>query len=400
LSYQGIEESRHNRNFGSNSKSNRTENVNVMGADLDFQKNIKHHNIRFGLDGQYNTLKSTANKENIVTGASTPLDTRYPDGDNTMLNIALYISHTWKMYDNLTLVDGIRVGYSTVHSTLVDTALLFHLPYIAVDQKAPVYSGNIGLIHSPSDDLKFSFMVSTGYRVPNVDDISKIFESAPGAVIVPNIDLKPERTINYELGVTNIFNQKTRWENFVYYTQFKDAIVTEKFTFNGRDSIMYDGTLSQVYANQNKKEAYLYGFSSNLISQISDNFRMSLMMNYTYGRIKTDTADSPLDHVSPFMGRFQLTYTNNKFSSDFFVNYNGWKHLKDYNLGGEDNEQYATADGMPAWFTANIRVSYKVHKYVTIQAGVDNIFDTQYRTFASGINAAGRNVFFAIKGNF
>ena len=124
---------------------------------------------------------------------------------------------------------------------------------------------------------------------------------------------------------------------------------------------------------------------------------LSFGMNYTYARIKTDSSDAPLDHIPPFMARVQLTYTNKNFSSDFFVNYNGWKKLKDYYLNGEDNEQYATADGMPAWFTANLRVSYKVNKLLTLQAGVDNIFDTQYRTFASGINAPGRNVFAAIR---
>jgi hemoglobin/transferrin/lactoferrin receptor protein len=280
---------------------------------------------------------------------------------------------------------------------LVDTALQFHLPFTVIDQKTPVYSGSIGIIHSPTDDLKLSFLVSTGFRVPNVDDITKIFASSPGAVIVPNTDLKPERTINYEAGITNIFNEKARWENVVYYTDLYDAIVTDKFKFNGQDSILYDATLSQVYANQNKGRAYVYGFSSNFKSQCSEHLMLSLMLNYTYGRIKTDSSDYPLDHIPPFLSRLLLSYTDNNFSSDFFINFNGWKRLKDYNLGGEDNEQYATQDGMPAWFTLNLHASYKVHKLITLQSGVDNIFDTQYRTFASGINAPGRNIFVAMR---
>lgn len=86
-----------------------------------------------------------------------------------------------------------------------------------------------------------------------------------------------------------------------------------------------------------------------------------------------------------------------KFSANFFVNYNGWKKAKNYSTSGEDNAQYAPVEGMPAWFTANLRVSYKVYKYITIQSGIDNIFDTQYRTFSSGINAPGRNIFAVIR---
>ncbi|HMT27744.1 MAG TPA: TonB-dependent receptor, partial [Bacteroidia bacterium] len=261
VNYQNVEESRHTRSFNSDNLSHRTENVNVMGLNLDIQKFISHHTIRFGLDGQYNTLKSTAESENIATSEVKPLDTRYPDGDNTMMNIALYISHTWQINDQLVLVDGLRFGYSTLHSTFEDTTF-FNLPYKDADQSNPVYSGNIGLINNIGDDWKLSLMLSTGYRVPNVDDLAKVFESSAGSVIVPNPDLKPEQTITTEIGITKFFNQNTRWENVVYYTAFKDAIVTDKFTYNGQDSIMYDGTMSEVLANQNKQEAYIYGFSS------------------------------------------------------------------------------------------------------------------------------------------
>ena len=399
VNYQNIEESRHTRKFSKDNLTHRTERVNVIGANLDFQKIINSNNIRFGFDGQFNTLKSTANQEDIVTGGTSPLDTRYPDGDNTMLNSALYFSHTWQINDKLILTDGIRVGFSMLHSTFVDTSF-YHFPFTEVTQNNPVYSGSIGIINNPSDDWKLSILFSTGYRVPNVDDLSKVFESAPGSVIVPNPDLKPEQTFNSELGITKIFGHSTRWENSIYYTRFFDAIVTDQFQFNGQDSIIYDGEMSQVMANQNKKNAYIYGFSSNINSQCNDNFYLSLMMNYTYGRIKTDTSDYPLDHIPPFMARLQLTYTNNNFSSDFFVKYNGWKKLKNYNMGGEDNQQYATPEGMPAWFTVNFRASCKVYKMITLQAGVDNIFDTQYRTFASGINAPGRNIYGSIRFNF
>jgi hemoglobin/transferrin/lactoferrin receptor protein len=396
LNYQKVEESRHNRNFGSKFLTHRVENVDVVGANLDFLKIIKSHSIRSGVDVQLNLLESTATRENIIADTSGKWDTRYPDGDNTMNNYAFYISHTWIINEQLTLNDGVRVGYSSLRSTLVDTALLFHLPYTTLEQETPVYSGSIGLIHSPTDDLKLSAMLSTGFRVPNVDDLAKVFAPPSGGVIVPNVDLKPEKTINYEIGIAKIYNGKTRWENVVYYTTIKDIAVVEKFSYNGQDSIMYDGTLSQVYANQNKNKAYIYGFSSNLLSQATEHFMMRLGINYTYGRVKTDSSDVPLDHIPPFTSQLAFMFNNNNFSADFMLNYQAWKRLKDYG-GGEDNPQYATPDGMPAWFTANLRVSYKVHKLVTLQAGVDNIFDTQYRTFASGINAPGRNVLAAIR---
>lgn len=402
LNYQYIVESRHNRNFGSNFKNHREEKVNVIGANLDFQRVVSKHNIRFGADIQLNNLTSKATREDIVADTSINWSTRYPDGDNSMNNYSAYISHTWKLNDQLTITDGLRLGYSTLKSTFKDTVrppdpLPAALPFKEVSQNTPVYSGSLGVIHSPTEKLKLSLLFSTGYRVPNIDDVTKMFDPAPGTVIVPNEDLKPEMTLNYELGVTNIFGESTSWENVIYYTDYIDAIVTDEFSYNGQDSIMYDGTMSRVYANQNKGKAYVYGFSSEIRSTCGENLYGSFGLNYTYGRVKTDSTDVPLDHIPPFMMHLQLGYTNDRFGADFSVNYNGWKKIKDYSPGGEDNGQYATPEGMPAWFTLNLRCSYKVHRLITLQAGVENILDTQYRAFASGINAPGRNVFGAIR---
>ncbi|MBK9541980.1 MAG: TonB-dependent receptor [Bacteroidetes bacterium] len=396
INFQNIEESRHTRRFNNVHIQHRVERVNVIGFNADFKRTTNKHTLRFGLDAQYNTLESTAKEEDISNGSEEPVDTRYPDGDNTMSNAAVYFSHTWRINNNLTLTDGLRVGFISLNSTFKDTSF-FHLPFTEAKQSNPVYSGSIGLIQSPSDDLKLSLLLSTGFRAPNVDDLAKVFESAPGAVIVPNSDLKPEKTITTEIGIMKIYNEKTSWENTVYYTSFIDAIVTDEFKFNGQDSIQYDGSMSKVYANQNKGEAFIYGFSSNLTSQCTDHLRMTVGINYTYGRVKTDTSNYPLDHIPPFLARMGLKYTYDKFGADFFVNYNGWKKLKDYYLSGEDNEQYATPEGMPAWFTVNLHASYKAWRLLTVQAGVDNIFDTQYRMFASGINGAGRNVFLALR---
>jgi hemoglobin/transferrin/lactoferrin receptor protein len=396
INHQIIEESRHTRRFGKDNLQHRIEKVNVKGLNIDLQRSTGNHELRFGIDAQSNTLKSTANEENIVSNESVALDTRYPDGDNSLISAAAYFSHTWKINDQLALNDGIRLGFISLHSTFSDTTF-FHLPYTKADQSNPVVSGSIGIINTPSDDLKLSLLLSTGFRAPTVDDLSKVFESAPGALIVPNKDLKPEKTVNTELGITKIYNQKTSWENSIYYTQFYDAIVTDKFKYEGKDSILYDGSLSEVLANQNKGRAYIFGFSSGIKSQCTEHLLLSFNMAYTYGRIKTDSSDVPLDHISPFMMKLKLNYTNKKFSSEFAINYSAQKKLKDYYLNGEDNEQYATPDGMPAWFTVNLRASYKIHKLITFQAGVDNVFDIQYRTFASGINAPGRNVFAALR---
>lgn len=398
LNYQAIEESRVSRRFNSNYRDSRIENVGIVGGAFDIHRKSEKNVVRVGIDFQYNDLTSTANRKDIVADTVAKLDTRYPDGNNTLLTTGIYLSHSFQISENLLLTDGLRVGYSYLKSTFIDTTF-FYFPFSDANQQQPLYSGSLGLINTPSDDLKLSVLLSTGFRTPNVDDLAKVFESVKGTVIVPNSDLKPEKTVNSEIGITKWFDSNARWESSIYYTQFIDAIVNDNFSYQGNDSIVYQGVLSRVTANQNKGKAYIYGFATSLNNQFSEHFTTDFSMNYTYGRVKTDSADVPLDHIPPFMARLGLTYKLEKFNANFFVIYNGWKKAKDYSTSGEDNAQYAPAEGMPAWFTANFRVSYKVHKYITIQSGIDNIFDTQYRTFSSGINAPGRNIFGVIRFN-
>lgn len=400
VNYQSLEESRVSRRFNSVFKDSRVENVGVIGATLQFVKSFTKNYLVFGVDGQYNTLKSTAERRNVLMDTAGNWDTRYPNGKNQFNSLALFWNHRFRLNENVTLVDGFRLGLSSLSSTIADTTF-FPLPITDFKQSNPVYSGSIGIVSTPSSDWKFSSNLSTGYRVPNVDDLAKIFESNPSnkQVIVPNTNLKPEQTVTFDLGLIKYFGRDIYWENALYYTNFTNAITLGTATFNGNDSIVYDGVMSKVYSPNNSRNAFVYGYSSTFKAELNSYFILSAGFTYTYGRIKTDSTDVPMDHIPPFLANVSLSYKKEKFSTQFFVNYNGWKRLKDYNPEGEDNLQYATPEGMPAWFTVNMLAAYQFHKLFQLQAGVDNLFDTQYRTFASGINSPGRNVFVRLNFN-
>ena len=154
-----------------------------------------------------------------------------------------------------------------------------------------------------------------------------------------------------------------------------------------------------MLANQNKEKAFIYGCNVQWKSKWGKHFTGTAGVNYTYGRIKAENENSPLDHIPPLMARGSMQYQFGKMDGEIFLIYCAAKRLKDYYLNGEDNEQYATPDGMPAWMTLNLRLSYLLSKQFTIQCGVDNLFDTQYRVFASGINAPGRNLILALRAN-
>lgn len=399
LSYQDIEESRYDRRFNNNNRNERIEQVGVYGLTIDFQKKNGGHSIRYGVDGQFNTITSIANRYNVATGEITAQSTRYPDGDNTMNQLAAYATHTWQMSDHWTLNDGLRLGGSWLHSTFIDKTF-FPFPFDEINQSYLTSSGNVGIIYTPTS-WKFSLLTSTGFRAPNIDDLAKVFDSTPGTVIVPNPDLTAEKTVNGDFSITKFFGSKVRLEGTLFGTQFYDAIVVTPGTFNGQSEIDYNGQLSQVMTAQNKGHAFLYGYTFGTRVDFNENFAFTGSYNYTYGRVKNDDGSkSPLDHIPPAFGRLGIQYATKKFRSELFSNFSGWKKLADYSNSGEDNLQYATAEGMPSWYTLNLRLSYDWLPALTIQAGADNMMDLQYRTFASGINAPGRNIFVSLRVKF
>lgn len=399
LSYQQVEESRHDRRFNRPNRRNQIENVDVVGITIDFNKKFNLHQLRYGFDGQLNSLTSTAFNENIITGEISSVGTRYPGGDNSMKFFALYATDTYDLSSRTSINTGIRLGYSSLNAEFTDKTF-FPFPFETVSQKNHYASGNLGIVFRPNGSWKLSFLTSTGYRVPNIDDLAKVFDTSAGqSLIVPNPDVKPEKTVNFDFGVTVFISDKVRWENNFFYTSFFDAIVMDAFLFNGESEVLYNGQLTPVFANQNKRRATVTGFSSVLNSTLNQNFSVNASYNVTKGVI-TSEDDKPLDHIPPSFGRVDIKYRKSKFESSVFVNFNGWKRLDDYFPNGEDNEVYATAKGMPSWYTINVRAGYQFNKYVALQLGVDNLLDLQYRTFASGINSPGRNIFGTLRLSF
>jgi hemoglobin/transferrin/lactoferrin receptor protein len=333
-----------------------------------------------------------------VSGNETPAQTRYADGGSTMSTAAVYISHSFEINEKLILSDGIRFTLTKLHSEWSDT--VFHpFPYKESDQTSFAPSGNIGLVYRPAEAFSTHLMFSTGFRAPNVDDMSKVFESAQGNLIVPNPDLKPEMVVGAEWGMDVMLAPNARWTVVGFYSKMLNAIVVRDFQLDGQDSVLYDGSMSQVQAAQNVDDAFITGFSTGLYADFNTHFSLRSTVTATYGRYHDVDNDTliPLDHIPPVFGQTGLVYHWKGLEAEVFTRYNAWKHIKDYSPGGEDNAAQATPYGTPSWATLNFRATYQVNKYAGVSFACENILDQRYRHFASGISAPGRNFIVALR---
>jgi len=399
--YQNISEDRISRSFGKSKTKHQEETVQVFSLNADFLKKIFNKSeLSYGLEGILNLMDSKAYNKNVNTAKITyDAASRYPDGGDNMKNFAAYASNNWEINEKLIFSQGIRFNYVSLEARYTQAMMdLIKFPFDAtMTQDNTATNGSLGLVFMPGNGWRMATNLSTGFRAPNIDDLSKLNDSnsTDQLIIVPNPELKPENAYNAELTLGKTFGDFLQLEITGYYTLLANAFVTRPFLYNGQDSIEFDGTLCAVQAMQNTEKAIIYGFEGNLLAQITKSLSLRSSLTYTYGHVKTE--DVPLDHIPPLFGLTSLKLELSKFTGEFYARYNAWKHIKDYSPSGEDNEAYATVDGMPAWFTLNLRAGYQFSRNISMQTGVENILDTHYRNFASGISAPGINVFVTLR---
>jgi hemoglobin/transferrin/lactoferrin receptor protein len=394
INYQHLEESRITRRFKSNNKDYRFEAVDIFGLNMDLLHQGKSSTLNIGVESYYNNVGSTAYSNNIATNLRSAITTRYSDGPTNMSNYALYAQHTQFLKGNWVLNSGLRLNNVQLNANFKDTALM-RFPFTDANQNNTALTGNLGMAYNGADGLRVSFGVSSGFRAPNVDDLTKVFDTRTGYVVVPNKDLKPEYTYNAELNVSKTTSTYSIGAS-LFHTWFRNALVVDKFKLNNESSILYQGIMSDVYATQNKAKAIVYGFNVNGSANFSPNTTLAATYTYTKGNYADRKLDGlntalPIDHIPPTYGRVGLKHDIKKFTAELFTLFNGWKRIEDYNLNGEDNEIYATKDGMPGWQIWNINTNYQLTKKLNFSFQIENIADLNYRYFASGISALGRN---------
>jgi len=399
--FQYISEDRISRSFGKSTKKHQEETVEVFSLNIDFTKNVFSNNeLRYGLEGIYNYVGSKAYNEEVNTGAITyNAASRYPDGGDNMKNFAAYASNNWEINENLIFSQGIRINYVSLYAIYTDEMMeIIKFPYDAeIKQNNTAVNGSLGLVYQKASGLRIAGNLSTSFRAPNIDDLTKLNESnsKDKLVVVPNPDLKPEYAYNAELTLGKTLGKYFQIDITGFYTLLTNAFVLKPSLYNGQDSIMFDENLCAVQSLQNAQNAIICGIEGNILVQFTKSISLRSTLTYTYGHVKDDNV--PMDHIPPVFGLTSLKLDLNKFTAEFYARYNAWKHIEDYSPSGEDNEVYATADGMPAWYTLNLKASYQINRYLGFQAGIENILDKHYRNFASGISAPGRNIFVTLR---
>ena len=412
LAYQDWNESRITRKFNSLERDYKEENVKVYSINADFTAKLgSNSSLLYGLESYYNKVHSNSfskllevnGNEIIKLNEGPAIPTRYPDGGSSYLNFAAYSNYKFKWKKKSYINTGIRFTQTYLKAKW-NSDTFIDLPDNDIELANFALTGNINYVYRPNNLWKVDFILSSGFRSPNIDDIGKVREKN-GKVTVPNIFLKPEHAYNTEAGIARFFNHgKLNLSANIYYNLINNYIARDSFEIQpGIHQILYDGEWVETYANVNKGKAQIYGGSLVIDGAVNQHIELEGGIFYTKG--KMIDADRPLPSIPPFFGNFKATYKWERLETTLLYKFMLEKPLDEYDvISGIDNieqspynPQTGEYEGFPQWHLLNAYATYYFNKNMIFNLGIENIFDVHYKEFASAISAPGRNFKFQIR---
>ncbi len=376
-SYQNSLEKRIKQKTGGTIRDDEEDMVSTFNGSVEvFSRPANNWNISSGLEYYEDYIRSKAMRTDELSGESQLNRGLYPDGSRAR-NFALYTLHSLNL-ERFSFTFGGRFNHFQLlvpDETLGEIKLS---PYALV--------GNAGLNYKITEVVRLVTSISSGFRAPNLNDVSSL-GIADFRYEIPNYDLKPEKSLNVDVGLKLQSGQYTG-NIILFRNHLNDLITNVKSTYNGNDSI--DGV--QVYQKKNVNEAVIQGIEADGSYSFMPSLSLFGNISYTYG--KDLSTNAPLRRIPPFNSRLGFEYLSNKHFNAMIE----WAHAgKQTRLSqGDIDDNRIQEGGTPSWNVIGCSIGY-TNSFFQVNAGIHNIFNEAYRYHGSGIDGRGRSIWISLR---
>lgn len=371
--YQGINDDRRSRDFGSANRELEQNSSRLRGVTATFNKEAGNHALVYGAEVYYDTIDSFRERLNINTNVVSARPSRFPDG-STMDSYALFLN------DSITLAPQWQLDLGGRYSSF-DIELPANTQGVGVKLSPDDFTGNAGLTFKATDTVHVVGNVGRGFRAPNIFDLG-VFGSRPGnRFAVPNGNLKPETVITYDLGL-KWDNPRWQAEAFVWKSNYKDKITsveTGELTSTG----------AIIVRNENVTDLDLWGVEAGGRWYFSDTSQFYGVLNYTRGDETYAGETYDADRVPPLNGRLGLLHY---LTPTLSLDVNALYAARQDRLSPRDlTDPRVNPEGTAGWNTWNARLAWEFAPETRLTLLLDNIADRRYREHGSGADEMGRS---------
>ena len=342
---------------------------------------IDNHTVTIG--GQYldEKLTDSNNKFNTSTKVINNISRK---------SHALFIEDEWWLLDNVALTAGMRYDHDENYGS--------H------------YSPRIYGVWNIDDAFTLKGGISTGYKTPAIRSAVADWGHGTGGgrtngVILGNPDLKPEKSTNYEVGLS-YSNDMVDTSITGFYTKFKDKLQNIELCrspdYTGKyDSSEHDKCTAPngqkyyfIQTNQNIDTAELKGIE--IAAKITPIETLSFTGSYTWNKTKQTSGvnkGAPLnripEHLVKVSADWQFTPKANAWAK---VSFRGKEtQLSRGGAAGTEYDSYTLLD---------IGGSYKINRDVSVFGGIYNVTNKDVNDKNHGRDLEGRRYFMGINVDF
>jgi len=334
-------------------------------------------------------------KREKINKANNTITGERPIPHSTFLSAGLYGQDEWYVVPNkVTMILGAR--YDWIHVRNDETTNPEYVFSNGVLNSAPAnqillwrsgtaknesWSGNMGIQYSLLSNLDVSFLASTAFRSPSLEERYQYLTLGDG-VHVGNPNLKPERSISMNAGLrwhTDGTNIRTDF----FLNQLTNLVTDVPGTFEG----------NAAFVKQNISEARLYGYEITGEQLFTSWSTMNVTVSYVRGE---DTYNNTnLTQIAPLHGNIVLTVRDHDAGQlSFSLSMNAPQEF--VGIGEKRTPGFAVFD-MDA---VSIPIPFDRFS-ITIRGGIQNILNKEYRNHLSTIRGnitsePGRNFFLSI----
>lgn len=310
---------------------------------------IGMHTITVGGQLRKETLNGDDNK---VIDAPTKL---------THKSQALFIEDEWWLLDNVSLTGGLRYDHDEDYGSN--------------------FTPRVYAVWNANDAITIKGGVSSGYSAPSLRETSPVWGQQTGGrgnqgdpyargLIIGNPDLKPEKTLNYEIGMSFAPSDELDTSITAFYTKFKDKIQivdlhskTPGVSYPGPDGRGYGFIQTRINADQATSKGVELSVKWKPIEVLT------LTGNYTWidteitkGQYKGEQFTQTPKHMLNIHADWQINAQANVWTK---LNYRGEE--TSLTRSGGPGDKY------PGYTTFDLGGSYKVNRDTSIYAGVYNV---------------------------
>lgn len=183
---------------------------------------------------------------------------------------------------------------------------------------------------------------------------------------IPNPELKPEKTINYEIGANKIFDNQAV-KSVLFYSDVKDFIQSEEID-----------KINEISQNKNIGKVKHMGYELEYFYSFDE----TLDFDASYTRLLAEDKDKKVDITDAPKHKVALGITyrpNQSITTNLNMQYTSSRHT-------DQSDRSKDASGATV---VNAKIAYKLTKDLTLDVGATNIFDKNYE-YSYGYPEAGR----------